>query len=59
MFKPLAKNKNTNWDDVSRRVYGVPDKASNLQKLNANVQSGEESVLRPETIFITILANMS
>lgn len=41
MFKPLAKNKNTNWDDVSRRVYGVPDKASNLQKLNANVQSGE------------------
>lgn len=41
MFKSLPKNKNTNWEDVSRRVYGMPDKANNLQKLNANVSSGE------------------
>lgn len=41
MFKSLSKNNDTNWDDLSRRVYGLPDKASNLQKLNANVTSGE------------------
>ena len=41
MFKGINKTDKTNWDDLSRRVYGLPDKASNLQKLNANVSTGE------------------
>lgn len=41
MFKGISKTDKTNWDDISRRVYGLPDKATNLKKLNANISSGE------------------
>lgn len=40
MYKEIKKSDSTSWDDISRRVYGTPDKAGDLEKLNNNVVSG-------------------
>lgn len=40
MYKEIQKSDSTSWDDISRRVYGTPDKAGDLEKLNNNVVSG-------------------
>lgn len=46
MYKELKKDKSTSWNDISRRVYGTPDKAGDLEKMNNNVTSG--GVLAPQ-----------
>lgn len=46
MYKELKKDKTTSWNDISRRVYGTPDKAGDLEKMNNNVTSG--GVLAPQ-----------
>jgi hypothetical protein len=46
MYKELKKDRSTSWDDISRRVYGTPDKAGDLEKMNNNVSSG--GVLAPQ-----------
>lgn len=46
MYKELKKDRSTSWDDISRRVYGTPDKAGDLEKMNNNVLSG--GVLAPQ-----------
>lgn len=46
MYKELKKDKSTSWNDISRRVYGTPDKAGDLEKMNNNVISG--GVLAPQ-----------
>lgn len=46
MYKELKKDKSTSWNDISRRVYGTPDKAGDLEKINNNVTSG--GVLAPQ-----------
>lgn len=46
MYKELIKSNSTSWDDISRRVYGTPEKAGDLEKMNNNVSSG--GVLVPE-----------
>jgi len=46
MYKELIKDGSSSWDDISRRVYGTPDKAGDLEKMNNNVSSG--GVLAPE-----------
>ena len=40
MFKKLNR-KNLSWDDVSRLVYGVPDYAGNLSKMNNDTETDE------------------
>lgn len=46
MYKEFKKDKSTSWNDISRRVYGTPDKAGDLEKMNNNVTSG--GVLAPQ-----------
>ena len=46
MFKGIKKSKSTSYDDLSRQIYGTPNNAGNLEKLNAGVTSGE--ILFPE-----------
>ncbi len=45
MFKEIIKDKTTSWNDISRRIYGTPDKAGDLEKMNNNVSTG--GVLAP------------
>ena len=40
MFKELSKGKNVSWDDVARRVYGTPERAGDIEKLNNNCGDG-------------------
>src|SRR5574344_977062 len=46
MFKEIKKDISTSWNDISRRIYGTPDKAGDLEKMNNNVSSG--GVLAPQ-----------
>lgn len=46
MYKEIQKSGSTSWDDISRRIYGTPDKAGDLEKMNNNVSSG--GVLAPQ-----------
>ena len=41
MFKPIAKTAGTTWDDIARRVYGTPERAGDIEKLNNNISTGE------------------
>ena len=41
MFKGIQKTARTSWDDIARRVYGTPERAGDIEKLNNNVNSGE------------------
>lgn len=45
MYKEIKKDKSTSWNDISRRIFGTPDKAGDLEKMNNNVSSG--GVLAP------------
>lgn len=47
MFKEIQKDGSTSWNDISRRIYGTPDKAGDLEKMNNNVSTG--GVLAPQT----------
>jgi len=46
MFKEHAKTASTSWDDIARRVYGTPERAGDIEKLNNNISSG--GVLVPQ-----------
>lgn len=46
MFKGMQINARTSYDDISRRVYGTPERAGDIEKLNNNISSGE--VLVPQ-----------
>ena len=41
MFKGVQKSDRTSWDDIARRVYGTPERAGDIEKLNNNIGSGE------------------
>lgn len=41
MYKTITKATHTSWADISRQLYGTPDQASNLEKLNNNTSSGQ------------------
>lgn len=46
MYKEHAKTASTSWDDIARRVYGTPERAGDIEKLNNNITSG--GVLVPQ-----------
>ncbi len=46
MYKKIQKRDGDTWDDVARRVYGTPDRAGDLAKMNNSLASG--SVLAAE-----------
>lgn len=46
MFKKITKRDGDSWDDVARRVYGTPDKAGDLAKMNNDLANG--SILAAE-----------
>ena len=46
MFKGIQKNARTSYDDIARRIYGTPERAGDIEKLNNNIGSGE--VLVPQ-----------
>ena len=45
MYKEIKKDASLSWDDISRRIFGTPEKAGDLAKINNNVSSG--GVLAP------------
>ena len=46
MFKGIQKNARTSYDDIARQIYGTPERAGDIEKLNNNIGSGE--VLVPQ-----------
>lgn len=40
MFKEIAKDANTSWDDIARCIYGTTERAGDIEKLNNNIVSG-------------------
>lgn len=46
MFKEIKKTASTSWDDIARRIYGTPERAGDIEKLNNNIGSG--GVLVPQ-----------
>lgn len=46
MFKKIEKTASTSYNDISRRVFGTPERAGDIEKLNNGIESGE--VLVPQ-----------
>ena len=49
MFKKITKGSGDSWDDVARRVYGTPDKAGDIAKMNNDLASGSILAAEEET----------
>ncbi|MBO4737956.1 MAG: hypothetical protein J5606_00165 [Bacteroidales bacterium] len=49
MYKKLTKKPGESWDDVARRVYGTPEKAGNISKMNNNIDGGNVLACEDET----------
>lgn len=45
MYKVISKSKSDSWDDISRRVYGIPNKGGDIARMNNNIEEGEVLVL--------------
>ena len=45
MYKVISKSKNDSWDDISRRVYGTPNKGGDIARMNNNITEGDVLVL--------------
>lgn len=49
MYKKIKKRDGDSWDDVARRVYGTPDRAGDLAKMNNELASGSILAAEEET----------
>jgi hypothetical protein len=41
MYNTISVSPDMSWDNISRRVYGLPDRAGEIAKLNNYINSGE------------------
>lgn len=41
MYKKIKTTKNDTWDDISRRIFGTPERSGDFEKLNNNIISDE------------------
>ena len=45
MYKVISKSKSDSWDDISRKVYGTPNKGGDIARMNNNIEEGDVLVL--------------
>jgi len=53
MYKIITKSSDESYDNIARRVYGSPEKAGDILKLNNNIESGEILVCAEDDSTLT------
>lgn len=48
MYKKITKQKNDSWDDISRRIFGTPERSGDFEKLNSGAM-GDEVIIFEES----------
>lgn len=49
MYKKIKKTAGDSWDNISRRVFGTPERAGDYEKLNSNTLGDEVIIFEPQT----------